>query len=129
MKKEQVKLTKLKLQNLIEEEIERVLTEKEKPSHTRYEANLYLSIDQSKPIDRTEVMNEMRAIPEVTTVYRVREVSTSPATFVGEYVVRFILKSGIDAMHYYTRELKPRLNRIIGVKIQHDFGYEKIGED
>ena len=105
------------------------LMEVEDPSHDRYEANLYLSIDQSKPIDRTEVMNEMRAIPEVTTVYREREISTSPVAFVGEYIVRFILPSASDAASYYNRELKPRLNSIKGLKIQRDLGYEKIGEE
>ena len=102
------------------------LTEKEKPSHDRYEATFYLSIDQSKPIDRTEVMNEMRAIREVTTVYREAEVSTSPVVFVGEYIVRFILPVGRDASHYYSRELKPQLNSIRGLKIQRDFGYERM---
>jgi len=104
------------------------LTEKEKPTHDRYEANLYLSIDQSKPIDRTEVMNEMRAIPEVTTVYREREISTSPKTFVGEYIIRFILPHKADATHYYARDLKPRLNKIPGLKIQRDLGYERIDD-
>ena len=104
------------------------LTEKEEPAHNRYEAKLYLSIDQSKPIDRTEVMNEMRAIPEVTTVYREREISSSPVMFVGEYIVRFILPSRADATSYYNRELKPRLNSIKGLKIQRDLGYEKIGD-
>jgi len=104
------------------------LTEKEKPAHDRYEARLYLSIDQSKPIDRTEVMNEMRAIPEVTTVYREREISTSPMIFVGEYMIRFILPSRVDVINYYNRELKPRLNSIKGLKIHRDFGYKKIGD-
>tara|TARA_R110000851_G_C12899446_1_gene548017 strand:+ start:56 stop:412 length:357 start_codon:yes stop_codon:yes gene_type:complete len=105
------------------------LTEKEeKISQDRYEANLYLSIEQSKPIDRTEVMNQIRAIPEVTTVYREREVSTSARNFVGEYIIRFILSPGTDARHYYSRELKPRLSKINGLKIQHDFDFEKISD-
>ena len=104
------------------------LMEKEESSHDRYEANLYLSIDQAKPIDRTEIMNEMRAIPEVTTVYREREISTSTRTFVGEYIVRFILPHGTDTYHYYNRELKPRLNSIKGLSIQRDFGFEKMGD-
>ena len=105
------------------------LTEKEeKISQDRYEGNIYLAIEQSKPIDRTEVMNQIRAIPEVTTVYREREVSTSTRNFVGEYIIRFILSPGTDAAHYYNRELKPRLNQIRGLKIQHDFGYEKIDD-
>jgi len=104
------------------------LTEKENPTHDRYEANLYLSIDQSKPIDRTEVMNEMRAIREVTTVYREREISTSPVSFVGEYIIRFILPRQSDATHYYNRELKPQLNKIQGLKIQRDLGYERIDD-
>ena len=106
----------------------RYLTEKEKPAHIRYEATLFLSIDQSKPIDRTEVMNEMRAIFEVTTVYREREISTAPSIFVGEYIIRFILPAGEDVVHYYNRELKPKLNAIKGLKIQRDLGYEKMGD-
>ena len=103
------------------------MTEKEeKISQDRYEGNIYLAIEQSKPIDRTEVMNQIRAIPEVTTVYREREISTSTRNFVGEYIIRFILSPGTDAAHYYNRELKPRLNQIRGLKIQHDYGFEKI---
>jgi hypothetical protein len=104
------------------------LTEKRTPAHDRYEATMYLSIDQSKPIDRTEVMNEMRAIEEVTTVYREREISTSTSVFVGEYSIRFIVPHAADVTHYYQRELKPQLNAIKGLKIQRDLGYEKIGE-
>ena len=105
------------------------LTAKEKPTHDRYEANLYLSIDQSKPIDRTEVMNEMRAIPEVTTVYREREISTSPRVFVGEYIIRFILPVHDDAKIYYNNTLGPKLKSIPGLVIQTDYGYEKIGDE
>jgi len=104
------------------------LIEKEKAAHERYEAVLFLSIDQTKPIDRTEVMNEMRAIPEVTTVYREREISTSKLAFVGEYKIRFILPRAINAANYYQRELKPRLQKIKGLRIQRDLGYEKIGD-
>ena len=103
------------------------LTEKEeKISQDRYEGNIYLAIEQSKPIDRTEVMNQIRAIPEVTTVYREREISTSTRNFVGEYIIRFILSPGTDAAHYYNRELKPQLNKIPGLKIQRDLGYERM---
>jgi len=104
------------------------LTEEETPSHHRYEAVCYLSIDQSTSIDRTEIMNEMRAIQQITTVYREREISTSPITFVGEYVIRFILDPGTDATRYYNRELKPKLNKIPGLKIQRDLGFERVGD-
>ena len=67
------------------------LAEADKLVQDRYEANLYLAIEQSKDIDRTDVTNQMRAIPEVTTVYREREISTSESQFVGEYIIRFIL--------------------------------------
>jgi len=123
-----MKLTKSKLRNLIEETIEKILSEKENAPHDRYEANLYLSIEQSKDIDRTDIMNSMRAIPEVTTVYREREISTTQVTFIGEYIIRFILPIGENVQHYYNRELKPRLNTIKGLKIQRDLGYEKIGD-
>ena len=50
-------------------------------------------------------------------------------TFIGEYIIRFILPPRADINHYYHRELKPRLNSISGLKIQRDFGYEKTGEE
>ena len=129
MKKEQIKLTKLKLQNLIEEEVEKVLAEKEKPVQDQYEAHFYLAITQAKEIDRTELMGFMRAIPNVTTVYREKEISTSAQTFVGEYKFRFVLMHGANAKHYYDTVLKPGLRKIKGLSIQRDFSYEKIGED
>ena len=129
MKKEQIKLTKLKLQNLIEEEVEKVLAEKEKPVQDQYEAHFYLAITQAKEIDRTELMGFMRAIPNVTTVYREKEISTSAQTFVGEYKFRFVLMHGANAKHYYDTVLKPELRRIKGLSIQRELGYEKIGED
>jgi multidrug efflux pump subunit AcrB len=102
------------------------LAETEKNVQDRYESTFYLAIQQSKDIDRTDVTNQMRAIPEVTTVYREREVSTSQSQFVGEYIIRFILPREQSANKYYDNELKPRLNRIRGVKIQRDFGFEKL---
>ena len=129
MKKEQIKLTKLKLQNLIEEEVEKVLAEKEKPVQDQYEAHFYLAITQAKEIDRTELMGFMRAIPNVTTVYREKEISTSPRIFVGEYKFRFVLSYGSNVKHYYDTVLKPELRRIKGLSIQRELGYEKIGED
>tara|TARA_Y100000034_G_scaffold128392_1_gene182843 strand:- start:403 stop:759 length:357 start_codon:yes stop_codon:yes gene_type:complete len=104
----------------------RFLIEKEKKTHYRYEAHCYLSIDQSKPIDRTEVMNEIRAIPEVTTVYREREISTSKSRFVGEYIIRFLLSVNINADNYYTKQLKHRMRQINGVQIQRDLGFKRM---
>ena len=102
------------------------LAEADKLVQDRYEANLYLAIEQSKDIDRTDVTNQMRAIPEVTTVYREKEISTSESQFVGEYIIRFILPKEQSAGKYYDKELKPRLNKIRGVKIQRDRGFEKL---
>ena len=102
------------------------LTEKEKPNHYKYEARLHLTIDQDKPIDRTEVMDSMRAIPEITTVYREREISTSPRIFVGEYIIRFILPVHKDAQIYYDDTLKTRLKSIPGLGIQSDYGFERF---
>ena len=128
MKEERVKLTKLRLQNLIEEEIERILVEKEEPTHDRYEATLNLAIDQDKPIDRTGVMNQIRAIRKVTTVYREAEVSTSPTVFIGTYKIRFVLPRFANASHYYERELKPKLNKILGLRISTDYDYVRMDD-
>ena len=105
------------------------LTEKEKPVQDNYEAHFYLALTQSKEIDRTELMGFMRAIQNVTTVYREKEVSTSAATFVGEYKIRFVLQHGADVKYYYDTTLKPGLRKIKGLAIQRDLGYEKTGEE
>ena len=105
------------------------LTEKERPVQDNYEAHFYLALTQSKEIDRTELMGFMRAIPNVTTVYREKEISTSTTSFVGEYQIRFVLPHGTDAKYYYDTTLKPGLRKIKGLEIQRDKGYEKIGEE
>ena len=102
------------------------LCESEKAVHDRYEAKLYISISQSKDIDRTDIMNQIRAIPEVTTVYRDREISTSKENFVGEYILRFVLRKGTSPDHYYARTLLPRLKNINGLSVQKSFGFDKM---
>tara|TARA_Y100001938_G_C7798389_1_gene285911 strand:- start:43 stop:393 length:351 start_codon:yes stop_codon:yes gene_type:complete len=105
------------------------LTEKERIVQDMYEATFLLALEQSKEIDRTEVMGFIRAIENVTTVYREREVSTSRKTFVGEYTIRFVLPHGADVKYYFDTVLKPSLRRIKGLAIQRDMGYEKIGDE
>ena len=105
------------------------LAEKERPVQDEYEAHFYLSLTQSKEIDRTELMGFMRAIPNVTTVYREKEISTSATSFVGEYKIRFVLIHGTDAKYYYDTVLKPGLRKIKGMSIHRDIGYEKTGEE
>jgi len=105
------------------------LTEKRGTLHDRYEAVGHLGIEQSKDIDRTDIMDAIRRITGVTTVYRDREVSTSPRTFVGEYIIRFILAKGKDPTLFYNRDLKPALDLIPGLTIDREFNWEKIGEE
>jgi hypothetical protein len=117
---------------IMEKEFEnwrKYLTEKEKPVQDEYEAHFYLALTQSKEIDRTELMGFMRAIQNVTTVYREKEVSTSAQTFVGEYKIRFVLTHGADVKYYYDTVLKPGLRKIKGLSIQRDLSYEKTGEE
>ena len=104
------------------------LIEKKIRVQDEYEAHFYLSIIQSKDIDRTELMGFMRAIPSVTTVYREKEISTSAEVFVGEYKFRFVLKPGENVEYYFNKTLKPDLRRIKGLTIRSDFGYEKVGD-
>ena len=102
---------------------------KGKKFHDEYEAHLYLAILQSKEIDRTEIMASMRAIPSVTTVYREEEISTSSEVFVGEYIIRFVLPLKSSAKHYYDTVLKRELEKIKGLTIRRDLGYEDIGRE
>ena len=105
------------------------LLEKERPVQDMYEGHFFLGLTQSKEIDRTELMGFMRAIKNVTTVYREKEISTSKETFVGEYTIRFVLPHGADVKYYFDTVLKPELRAIKGLNIQRDIGYEKIGEE
>ena len=102
------------------------LLERKADSQDRYEANFYLALDQSHDLDRTDLMNFMRAIDQVTTVYREEQISTSAKTFVGKYRFRFVLERGADSKNYYDTTLKPGLRKIRGLIIQRDLGYEKI---
>ena len=105
------------------------LTEKRGKIHDRYEAVGQLAIEQSKDIDRTDIMDEIRRITGVTTVYREREISTSSLSFVGEYIIRFILPKGKNPALFYNRDLKPALKLIPGLTIDREFNWEKIGEE
>ena len=102
------------------------VNEREREVQDKYKAEFILSLRQEKDVDRTEVMNSMRAISDVTTAYRLKEISTSEQSFVAEYLVRFVLPHGTDAKHYYDIVLKPSLRKIHGVSVQRDKGYEKV---
>lgn len=103
------------------------INEREQIVQNAYLAHFVLSLAQKKEIDRTEVMNFMRAIPNVTTVYREKEISSTKQSFTAEYSVRFVLKHGHSAKKYHDTILKPGLRSINGLSIQVDKGYEKIG--
>ena len=105
------------------------LAEKRGKFHDRYEAIGYLGIEQAKDIDRTDIMDEIRRITGVTTVYREKEISTSPRTFVGEYIIRFVLAKGKDPTLFYNKDLKPALKLIPGLTIEREFDWEKIGDE
>jgi len=104
------------------------LMERKQAVQDQYEAYFHLALTQSKDIDRTELMGFMRAIENVTTVTRIKEISTSEREFVGEYRIRFVLPHGHSPKDYYAK-LKSKLGLLDGLRIQQDFEYEKIGEE
>jgi hypothetical protein len=91
-----------------------------------YESTLILNFSENLGLDRKEFESFIRAIENVTTVTRVREVSVSGESYVGEFAVRFVLPKGKDAKLYYDTVLKPGIKKIRGLSIEQDKGYESI---
>jgi hypothetical protein len=91
-----------------------------------YESTLILNFSENLGLDRKEFESFIRAIENVTTVTRVREVSVSGDSYVGEFAVRFVLSKGKDAKLYYDTVLKPGIKKIRGLSIEQDKGYESI---
>ena len=90
------------------------VNEREDKLLKKYKAEFTMSIVQAKDIDRTVVMDDMRAIPNVTTATRGDEISSTEQTFVAEYTIRFVLPRGKDPRAFYSDILIPGLNRIKG---------------
>lgn len=91
-----------------------------------YRGTLILAIRQSKNIDRTEVMGFIRAIPNVTTIRREKEISTSKEFYVGEFSIRIVLKYGENINNYLSSILKPSINKIDGVYVRSLRSLEKV---
>ena len=102
------------------------VNEREDKLLKKYKAEFTMSIVQAKDIDRTVVMDDMRAIPNVTTATRGDEISSTEQTFVAEYTIRFVLPRGKDPRAFYSDILIPGLNRIKGLTVGRELGYEEI---
>ena len=101
---------RIKIKNLNEAE--------ERKIQDQYIAKIILSMRQSKDVDRTEVTGFIRAIPNVTTIRRDREISTSKEFYVGEFSIRIVLKHGQNIKNYIDTVLKSGIRKINGVNLQ-----------
>lgn len=109
---------KIKIRCLNESQKKEVLDE--------YKTNIVLNIRQAQDIDRTEVLGFIRAIPNVTTIRREKEIATSDVTYTGEFLLRIVLKHGQSIQKYLQTVLKPRIRMIPGVSLQSVGELEKI---
>ena len=121
-----MKVTKKYLQGIIEEELASLLSENEREVQDEYTASIVVNIQQSQDVDRTEVLGFIRAIPNVSTIRREREIATSDSTYVGEFLIRLILKHGQSVKKYIDNVLKPEIRKIRGVSLQSLSNLEKI---
>ncbi len=121
-----MKVTKKYLQGIIEEELASLLSENEREVQDEYTASIIVNIQQSQDVDRTEVLGFIRAIPNVSTIRREREIATSDSTYVGEFLIRLILKHGQSVKKYIDNVLKPEIRKIRGVSLQSLSNLEKI---
>jgi hypothetical protein len=71
-------------------------------------------------------LNFIRSIPNVTTIRREREISTSESTFVGEFSLRIVLPHGQSIKKYIDNVLKPNIRDIDGVGLQSIASLEKV---
>ena len=120
-----MKVTKKYLQGIIEEELASLLSENEREVQDEYTASIIINIQQSQDVDRTEVLGFIRAIPNVSTIRREREIATSDSTYVGEFLIRLILKHGQSVKKYIDNVLKPEIRKIRGVSLQSLSNLEK----
>ena len=106
--------------------IKRLDEASERKIQDEYVGKVILAFKQSKDVDRTEVMGFIRAIPNVTTIRREREISTSKETYVGEFSLRIILKYGQNIKTYINTVLKSGIKKINGVSLQSFKHLEKV---
>jgi len=109
---------KIKIQNLNESKEKQVIDE--------YKGNVVLNIRQSGDIDRTEALGFIRAIPNITTIRREKEIATSQSTYTAEFLIRIVLKHGQSLKKYVETVLKPRIRMIDGVSLQSISDLEKV---
>jgi len=96
-------------------------------SQEEYQINFIFSLDNSKSIDRTEIVKFIRGIENVTTVRKIKEISRSEQSSVIEYSIRFVLPHGSNSKVYVNRELRPALKGIPGLSISKQKGIERVG--
>lgn len=122
-----MKITKEELLKIVREELGSLLSEEEKREvQDEYVAEINLAIRQDKDIDRTKVLNFIRSIPNVTTIRREKEISTSENSFVGEFSLRIVLPHGQSIKKYVDNVLKPSIRDIDGVGLQAISNLEKV---
>lgn len=118
----------LEMMNLFREWVNNNVQEISDPS---YQQDLYrliavLTISKGVGGDKTETQNEIRSIPNITTVTLEQELSDEPGHFVGEYSIKIALEKGEGLKDYIRRIFKPEIKRIDGLKINIIKKIEKI---
>ena len=106
--------------------IQRLSESREKDVIDEYKGYIILNIRQSGDIDRTEALGFIRAIPNVTTIRREREIATSESTYTGEFLIRIVLKHGQSIKKYIETVLKPKMRMIDGISLQSISDIEKV---
>ena len=106
--------------------IQRLNESRERDVIDEYKGYIVLNIRQSGDIDRTEALGFIRAIPNVTTIRREKEISTSPSTYTGEFSIRIVLKHGESLKKYIETVLKPKVRMIDGISLQSVSDLEKV---
>lgn len=86
----------------------------------------HLRISKKIGGNKTQVLNDIRRIPKVTTVFRIKKGYEDEKVVLAPYAIKFALKKGENPDIFVRKTLKPSIKRIEGVGIQGSEGLEKV---
>lgn len=106
---------------------EYLLTENKEYNQVIYKIIYDLVISKQIGGNKTQTLNDIRKIPEVTTVFRMEKGYEDDEQLMAPYSIKFALKRGENPDIFLRKILRPSLKRIKGLSIQGSKGLEKVG--
>lgn len=103
-----------------------LLQEKVGYNQVVYAITYKLKISKVTGGNKTQTLNDIRKIPNVTTVFREEKGFEDKDVVMAPYSIKFALERGQSPDMFVRRILAPQLRQIPGLGIQGSMGIEKI---